>query len=76
MLHCMPGTRRIASPCTLSAPQHALTHESLSPSQHFAKEPKNPLGRISLNSYFVSKMEDPAAFEFCVNAYPKVSSAS
>lgn len=40
--------------------------------QHFAKEPKNPLGRIVLNSYFVSKMDDSASFEFCVNAYPKV----
>jgi hypothetical protein len=40
--------------------------------QHFAKEPKNPLGRIVLNSYFVSKMDDSSSFEFCVNAYPKV----
>ena len=38
---------------------------------HFAKEPKNPLGRIALNAYFVSKTEDSASFEFTVNAYPK-----
>ena len=38
---------------------------------HFAKEPKNPLGRIALNAYFVSKTEDSTTFEFCVNAYPK-----
>ena len=37
----------------------------------FAKDPKNHLGRIALNAYFVSKVEDSTSFEFCVNAYPK-----
>ncbi len=44
--------------------------------QHFSKEPKNPLGRIALNAYFVSKMDDSSAMEFCVNAYPKVRAIS
>jgi hypothetical protein len=44
--------------------------------QHFAKEPKNPLGKISLNNYFVSKVDDADTFEFVVNAYPKVGFGS
>jgi hypothetical protein len=38
---------------------------------HFAKTPKEPLGRIALNAYFVSKTEDTTSFEFVVHAYPK-----
>lgn len=41
---------------------------------HFEKEPKNPLGRVNLNAYYVSKQDDSAEFEFCVHAYPKVRS--
>ena len=36
------------------------------------KEPKVPLGRIVLNSYFCAKTEDSSNYEFTVNAYPKV----
>ena len=39
----------------------------------FQKEPKNPLGRVVLNSYFCSKAEDSKENEFVINAYPKVS---
>jgi hypothetical protein len=42
------------------------------PVQSFAKEPKNPLGRISLDAYFVNQLEGTSTFEFSVNAYPKV----
>jgi hypothetical protein len=41
--------------------------------QAFQKEPKNPLGRVVLNAFFCSKAEDQTAFEFIINAYPKVS---
>jgi hypothetical protein len=37
----------------------------------YAADPKNPLGRVNLLSYYVSR-SDPEHFEFCVHAYPKV----
>jgi len=37
----------------------------------YSKEPKAPLGRIVLNSYFCAKTEDSSNYEFTVNAYPK-----
>lgn len=40
--------------------------------QAYSKEPKNPIGRVVLNSYFCSKSEEAATtFEFTINAYPK-----
>ena len=37
----------------------------------YSKDPKSPLGRINLLSYYVSRSE-PGSFEFYVHAYPKV----
>ncbi len=46
---------------------------SLHELQAYTKEPKNPIGRVVLNSYFCSKSEEAAtSFEFTINAYPKV----
>lgn len=39
--------------------------------QAYMKDPKTPLGRIVLNSYFCAKTEDSSNYEFTVNAYPK-----
>jgi len=38
----------------------------------YTKDPKSPLGRINLLSYFVARSE-PGSLEFYVHAYPKVS---
>ena len=37
----------------------------------YTKDPKAPLGRINLLSYYVAP-SDPDTHEFCVHAYPKV----
>ena len=44
--------------------------------QAYNREPKAPLGRVILTSYFCSKSEDQANFEFNLNAYPKVRARS
>lgn len=51
------------------SPSHALPAPA-TPSRTPRPRPRR-LGRIALNAYFVSKTEDSASFEFCVNAYPK-----
>ncbi|RYG55346.1 hypothetical protein EON66_05520, partial [archaeon] len=38
----------------------------------YQKEPKAPLGRVVLNAYFCSKVDDSTNYEFVINAYPKV----
>ena len=37
----------------------------------YTKDPKAPLGRINLLSYYVAP-SDPDTHEFCVHSYPKV----
>ena len=37
----------------------------------YKSDPKNPLGRVNLLSYFVAR-SDPDTNEFCVHSYPKV----
>jgi hypothetical protein len=37
----------------------------------YTADPKNPLGRVNLLSYYVSR-SDPDTHEFCVHAYPQV----
>jgi len=40
--------------------------------QAYEKNRNAPTGRVVLASYYCSKSEDSATFEFIVNAYPKV----
>ena len=40
--------------------------------EDYSRSPKEPLGRIALNSFFCAKAEDTSNYEFTVNAYPKV----
>lgn len=37
----------------------------------YAADPQNPLGRVNLLSFYVSR-SDESTHEFCVHAYPKV----
>ena len=37
----------------------------------YVADPQNPLGRVNLLSYYVSR-SDESTHEFCVHAYPKV----